>query len=187
MLIATAPPHSHTDAGRQSMNRPTSLSSSIARLVPLCPGWAPRFRPLARRWARVGRAGPSDDGGLEEVCESSLTRSSSACTRCSNCSITTWHSATVGGSRGLNALSAGVVVVASVSGRSDMARGWPQDQPLASAPSSRTSPPDRSDRNSVRQVTSARHAGGEQIPQPALVVVAPRRRRPLIAMANRAF
>ena len=71
-------------SGLQSTRRSTSLSSSMARLWPLCPGWAPRLRSLARRCTRLPRPGPSDDGGLDELLELRLTRSSETINRACN-------------------------------------------------------------------------------------------------------
>ena len=65
---------------------------------------APRLRGLARRCARLGLPGPSEDGGLDDVLEFSVTRSCSqaiscccSATNCTSVSITSWHCARVGG------------------------------------------------------------------------------------------
>ena len=64
----------------------------------LCPGGAPRLGSLARRCTRLSLPGPFEDGGLEALLESRLTRSSSRFTRSINRAITAWHSGTVCGS-----------------------------------------------------------------------------------------
>ena len=56
------------------------------------PGLRPRLRPLARRSNRLGLPGPSDDGGLGELLESSLTRYSSNLSRTRSSALIAWHS-----------------------------------------------------------------------------------------------
>ena len=56
------------------------------------PGLSPRLRPLARRCDRLGLPGPSDDGGLDELLESSLTGCSSHFSGTRSSALIAWHS-----------------------------------------------------------------------------------------------
>jgi hypothetical protein len=76
----------------------------------MCPGCPPSFLPLGVLLGRAGVAGPSLDGGLEELRELRLTRSSSRLRRCINCSISSWQAGTVSGSS-VGSLLTGVEVV----------------------------------------------------------------------------
>src|SRR5574340_527255 len=94
----TVPPQVHTGGGTQSCTRWTSDSGSRARNAPGWPFCAPRLRALALRCARLPRPGPSEDGGLDELRESSARRSSrmmtlsrSEASSPASASITAWH------------------------------------------------------------------------------------------------
>src|SRR5574337_236773 len=100
----TVPPQVHTGGGTQSCTRWTSDSGSRARNAPGWPFCAPRLRALALRCARLPRPGPSEDGGLDELRESSARRSSrrmtlsrSEASSPASASITAWHCSTVAG------------------------------------------------------------------------------------------
>ena len=93
----------------------TCALGSIARKLPLCPGWSPTLRPLLGLAGREPRPPEASlDGGLEEVRELSLACSSSncsrwriSCIRSHDSPMTVWHASTVAG-RGGSVESGGV-------------------------------------------------------------------------------
>src|SRR5208282_2863265 len=78
---------SRTLLGLQSVIVRTFCGGTKLRSALRCPGWPPRFRPEGGVGGLRFKPMGSDEGGLEELVELSLSRASRSPTRCSNSAI----------------------------------------------------------------------------------------------------